>query len=144
MYRIRVLSVALFSCLLGSCGDADPVALVEVEPPANREIHMQPSFQLHIQEIFVRNNCTDCHGIGNGHLLLGPDAEANHMMLVNVPAYSEPKFLLVEPYDTVNSYLLMRLENRQNVGPWMPIGVPLDGIDLGNIKNWVMNGAPNN
>ena len=60
MYRIRVLSVALFSCLLGSCGDGDPVALVEVEPPANREIHMQPSFQVHNQEIFVRNNCTDC------------------------------------------------------------------------------------
>ena len=69
----------------------------------------------------------------------------NHLNLVNVPAESESQFLHVKPLDAVNSYVIIRLENRQTVGLQMPgDGGRLDSIDLTNLKTWINNGAPNN
>ena len=75
---------------------------------------------------------------------LSADPVANYRNLVNVSARSERQFLLAEPGDADNSYLVIRFEDRQSVGTLMPIGLPPDGIDLTNFWNWINNGAPEN
>ncbi len=53
--------------------------------------------------------------------------------------------MLVKPLDAMNSYVIIRLENRQTVGLQMPgDGGRFDSIDLTNLENWIKNGAPNN
>ena len=61
---------------------------------------------------------------------------------MNVTAESERQFLRIEPFAPVNSYVLIKLEGRQRVGGEMPPGLPLDSIDLTNMRNWVRTGAP--
>ena len=113
-----------------------------------REIKTNPSFTRDIQEIIERGSCNDsaCHRPASGEagLTLSTDLVANYRNLVNVPARSERQFLLVEPGDADNSYLVIRFEDRQSVGALMPIGLPLDSIDLTNFRNWINNGAPEN
>ena len=49
------------------------------------------------------------------------------------------------PGDTVRSYLIAKLEGSGTTGDQMPKNdVPLDSIDLQNIKNWITQGARNN
>ncbi len=144
-------SLFVFGSLLASCGGAaNPTSSGGDgdEPQMQRMIRQLPSFKDDIQEILVRRGCTsalNCHGIGQGGLTLGPDAVTNRINLVNMPAEAEREFLLVKPLDAMNSYVIIRLENRQRVGLQMPgAGAPLDSIDLTNLKNWINNGAPNN
>ena len=112
----------------------------------NRVILANPSFSTDIQGIFVRN-CTlsGCHGSAmSGRLGLASAAES-FADLVNVPSFASANLGLdrVEPYDTVNSYLWLRLSGG-TVGRQMPQGAdPLDDIDLTNIVNWINNGALN-
>ena len=105
-----------------------------------------PSFEQDVQEIFVRNGLTNsgCHGDGQGTFFLRPDSPENYTNIVNVPTDVEREFLLVEPFDATNSYVIIRLEGRQRVGSRMPLGTPIDSIDLTNLRNWINNGAPNN
>ena len=147
-YRSQIFSAFVLGGHLASCGGT-PTELGgnREETPVIRHIRPDPSFEVHVQEIFVRTGCTQsvCHGMGEAGLTLSSDAGANYRSLVRVPAESERDFLLVEPNDATNSYLLIRLEGRQRVGLLrMPIGPPLDSIDLTNIRNWINNGAPNN
>ncbi len=111
-----------------------------------RVVLQLPSFQEDVQEIFVRKGCTasNCHGDGQGALFLHPDSRENYANIVNVPADTEREFLLVEPFDATNSYLIIRFEGRQRVGSRMPFGPLLDSIDLTNFRNWINNGAPRN
>ena len=130
---------------LAACG-SDPMG------PGNggnqREIKANPSFAADINEIFQRRGCSSgvCHGAAGGQagLTLTSSAANNYAMLVNVDATSE-SFKRVLPNDANGSYLVIKLEGRQQVGSRMPQGgAPLDNIDLTNIKNWINNGAPNN
>ena len=147
----RILSSLVLVSLVAGCGGgAEPT-----DPGGNgdpnqmtREIKTNPSFTRDIQEIIERGSCNDsaCHGPASGEagLTLSTDLVANYRNLVNVPARSERQFLLVEPGDADNSYLVIRFEDRQSVGALMPIGLPLDSIDLTNFRNWINNGAPEN
>ncbi len=117
----------------------------------NRIIKEFPSFEVDVQEIFVRIGCTDggCHSAGQGaagqgDLTLNPDSPANYTEIVNMPARGEREFLLVKPFDATNSYIIIRLENRQRVGVPMPPDFRLDDVDLTNLRNWIDNGALNN
>ena len=147
----QTFSLFVLGSFLVSCGgEANPTAPGgdRDELQMERMIRRLPSFKEDIQEILVRRGCTsalNCHGIGQGGLTLGADAVTNYMTLVNMPAEAEREFLLVKPLDAMNSYVIIRLENRQRVGLPMPAaGAPLDSIDLTNLKNWINNGAPNN
>lgn len=111
-----------------------------------REIKANPSFAADVNEIFQRRGCTTsgCHGGGQAGLTLTSSASANYAELVDVQATSED-FLRVEPGNAQDSYLVIKLEGRQNEGQQMPLtGEALDNIDLTNIRNWINNGAPNN
>ncbi len=51
----------------------------------------------------------------------------------------------VEPGDPDNSYLIHKLEGTQAVGDRMPQGGPfLDEETIGDIRQWIADGAPNN
>ncbi len=105
-----------------------------------------PSFSTVIQEIFQRQGCATggCHGTAVAQGLdLRPDAA--YAALVNVRATQSSSRFLVEPGNAENSWLVIKIENRQTVGRSMPLGGPLlDSIDVGNIRNWIDNGAQNN
>jgi hypothetical protein len=157
MNHAGVLGRMGVSLLLGvglwGCGDAGPVAVVPDAPPSvqptpdrPRVVRERPSFALDIQEIFLRGGCTaaGCHAAAEprGGLVLVPGR--SHTALVRVRAQSE-NFLLVDPASPTSSYLMMRLEGRQTVGNRMPLGqTPLDSIDMGNLRNWILTGAENN
>ena len=85
-------------------------------------------------------------GTGRGGFFLLPHAFQNYANIVNVRALQEAEFLLVEPFDATNSYLIIRLEDRQGPGllRMPPSGPLLDSIDLTNLRNWINNGAPRN
>ena len=113
-----------------------------------RVVVQRPSFFEDIQELFVRKGCTlsGCHGDGQGGFFLLPHSFQNYANIVNVRALQEAEFLLVEPFDATNSYLIIRLEDRQSPGllRMPPSGPLLDSIDLTNLRNWINNGAPDN
>ena len=110
-----------------------------------RVVKANPAFGADIQEIFERRGCTasGCHGSAQS---AGLDLRSgsSYGSLVNIVATSEP-IIRVIPNDAQGSYLVIKVEGRQTVGERMPRGAsPLDAIDLGNIRNWIDTGAPNN
>ncbi len=142
----RILLLAPMFCLavigLGCSSDDSPTSS---NGDNGRVVKNDPSLSNDIQEIFQRRGCTggSCHGAAvSAGLDLRPDSAYTH--LVNVDATSENEVRVV-PGDAENSYLVIKLEGRQNVGQRMPaIGAPLDSIDLQNIKNWINQGAKDN
>jgi len=117
---------------------------VTVQPPGAGATG--PSFSQVVQEILVRRDCSSgvCHGGGAGYLALTFSAAGNYQNLVNVPANAQPAFLLVEPGDADNSYVIMKLEGRGS-GATMPLNrAPLSAADLDSIKAWINGGAANN
>jgi hypothetical protein len=148
-FGLRLCLAALF--LLSGCGEGPVAAAPEppaepAPPPRSRILRDQPSFALDIQEIFQRRGCVaaGCHAAAEpaGGLVLS--AGRAHGALVRVRARAED-YLLVAPGSPDTSYLILRLEGRQRVGGRMPLGqTPLDAIDIGNLRNWILNGAENN
>ena len=109
-------------------------------PPS---IKAEPSFSTDIQEIFDRRSCNadGCHG---PYRAAGLDLRAGAAFgsLVNKWAQSESGFIRVVPNNAQDSYLVIALEGRRTLGPMPPGGsFPVDSIDLGNIRNWIDQGA---
>lgn len=126
---------------LAACDD-DPAG------PPERVIKAEPSFATDILEVFERRGCSasDCHGAmgGRAGLELVGNAAADHAQLVGVDAVLEAAVRVV-PGNADDSYLVIKIEDRQGIGQRMPIdGAALDEIDRTNIRNWIENGAPNN
>lgn len=149
--RVRIFTLLITGSAFASCGgDPNPTALGpgsgDGDPPMTRVILQNPSFEQDVQEIFVRTMCADsgCHRDGQAGLFLRPNDAANYGNIVNVAAENEREYFLVEPFDATNSYMIIRLEDRQRVGVPMPPGSRIDNIDLTNLRNWIDNGAPNN
>lgn len=141
-----VLVITILSSLaLSFCGDSGPTSSSSMSATDTRTLQANPSFSQTIQEIFNRRGCTSssCHGSAQ---MAGLDLRsgASYGDLVGVRATSEP-IVRVIPGDPDGSYLVIKLEGRQSVGARMPqTGSPLDSIDLGNVRNWISTGAPNN
>ena len=145
MHQPRRLASPILLVFAAACG-SDPTG-PRNDNTDTRTIKESPSFATDVVEIFTRRGCTagNCHGGGSGGLTLRSTAQTSFANLVNVASASEANEILVIPNDADNSYLVKRLENRQNVGTRMPRGLAaLDNIDLTNIKNWINTGAPNN
>ena len=145
MRQLRMIPLAVLAATALACGESttDPM---EEEEEDTREILSDPSFATDINEIIQRRGCASgsCHGGGAGDMTLTASAAANFAAWVNVQAESED-FLLVEPGNPDDSYVVIKVEGRQAVGLRMPRGgTALDNIDLTNLRNWISNGAPNN
>ena len=143
---LTVTAAVLLAACGGDAGSSSPTGPVESpNEGTTRVIKENPSFAGDVQDVFERNGCTasGCHGtFAASELSLA--AGSAYGEIVNVPAVSED-FLLVEPNDPQNSYLVIKVEGRHTVGSRMPLGgVPLDAIDIANLRNWISQGAQNN
>jgi len=146
--RTPFLSLVL---LLAACGGSTTAPVDDGDDAGNgdgREVLEAPSFATDVNEILQRRGCasSSCHGAPNGQdgLRLTSSAAANYAAIVGVDANSED-YLLVDPGNAQDSYIVIRVEGRQTQGSSMPKGAaPLDEIDRANLRNWIDNGAPNN
>ncbi len=147
-WRGVFLSIAVVA-FAAACGGSDVVTGPEGDgnpsddppPPTN------PSFAQDVSPIFIAGGCTsgNCHGGGADGLTLTSSAATNYASLVNVPSSSAPSFLLVEPNDPTDSYLVMKLEGRQLSGGRMPLArQPLTSNEIATIRNWISAGALSN
>lgn len=143
---------ALTVVMLAGCGEGDPAGPSNPPPDTTtntpaRSVVANPSFATVITDIFSRTGCTasGCHGsAASAGLELATDPYDN---LVNVASTQVASLDRVTPNDTVNSYLVIKLEGTdpRMQGLRMPRnGTPLDTIDLNNIKNWIKSGANEN
>ena len=110
----------------------------------DRTVKEDPSFNTDIQGIFDSEGCTNgaCHGVG-ASAGLNLERGLAYANLVGVTATQEG-FERVTPEKANESYLIIKLEGRQQVGARMPpSGSPLDQINMGNLKNWINKGAKN-
>jgi hypothetical protein len=135
------LAAAFLCACGGGPGDLDPSDI----SGNTREVKEDPSFNTDIQDIFDREGCVNgaCHGVG-ASAGLNLERGSAYAQLVGVAATQE-SFERVTPEKANESYLIIKLEGRQQVGARMPpSGSPLDAIDMGNLKNWINKGAKNN
>ncbi len=141
----HVLGALALSVLVGCSSDSttNPNG-----PPGNggREIKANPSFAQDVQEIFNRIGCnsSSCHGATPA---AGLDLRtgSSHGALVGIASTNEPSQTRVIAGNAQDSYLVIKLEGRQQVGTQMPLGRgALDNIDLTNIRNWIDQGAASN
>jgi hypothetical protein len=107
------------------------------------------SFSNQVQPIF-NAHCTACHAEATVSSALGSPlrltANTSYQMLVNQRSAQSPSWTLVVPGDT-NASLLWRKVSSTNppVGARMPlIGAPLSSRELGLLRDWIAQGAPDN
>ena len=115
------------------------------QPTPDVTLKDDPSFAADIQSIFNAScSLAGCHNASasGGLVLLQGQAYIN---LVNVVSAGEPPKVRVIPNDAGNSYLVIKLENRQSFGSRMPQGASaLSANRIQNIKNWINKGARDN
>jgi hypothetical protein len=90
--------------------------------------------------------CSGCHtGPAGGTLPAGmdlSDADASFANLVGVASLQEPSLSRVEAGDPDNSYLVHKIEGTASTGGQMPLGgPPLDQAVIGDIRQWIADGA---
>ena len=90
------------------------------------------------------DNCSGCHldGSESGSLNMDEGASA----IVGVPSSDQPTMNLIEPNDTDNSYIWLKLNGTQsdpgNMNEQMPPSGALGLTDLDTIETWINDGAP--
>ncbi len=127
--------------LTACAADAPPAP--PTEEPWVRAVRATPSFSSDIQEIFTRRSCTvsGCHGAA---ATLPLTTGLAYSALVNAPSVAEVGIRVV-PGDVTASYLMRRVDGTQAVGSRMPLGgLPLDSIDVANLRIWIQQGARRN
>jgi hypothetical protein len=105
----------------------------------------EPSLSNDVQPLFTAQCAlSGCHDVmaGSGELVL-LEGQA-YSQLVNVSSILEPGRKRVLPGDPENSYLIMKLENRQSEGEAMPLGGSLGAGEIQLIRDWIEKGAKDN
>lgn len=96
-------------------------------------IALAPSFAADIRPILQGQGCVNCHGW----------TRANQ--LVNIPSVSYFPAVLIAPGDLAGSVLYQKTANTRKFGGPMPQGTTgLSAALLLKIKNWILDGAPDN
>ena len=134
---MRYLLLALL--LLAGCTQKLPVEAPAM--PVEPKIAVTPDS---VQAIFSLT-CSKCHG--GDFPLSGLDlsnARASWLALVDVRSVEDTTFFRVAPFDTVDSWLVMKLKNDARiVGSQMPLGdPPMTQAKISVITGWVAAGAP--
>jgi hypothetical protein len=133
----------LFALLL-AFGLAGCTQKLPVEAPA---MSVEPKIAVtpdSVQAIFSLS-CSKCHGgdfpLANQKL---DTARDSWLALVNVRSIEDTTFFKVVPFDTLDSWLVMKLKNDPRiVGSQMPLGdPPLTQKKISIVTGWIASGAP--
>ena len=134
---MRLLLLA--GLLLAGCTQKLPVDAPAM--PVEPRIAVTPDS---VQAIFSLH-CSKCHG-GDFPLagLALSNARASWLALVNVRSNEDTTYFRVAPFDTVDSWLVMKFKNDPRiVGSQMPLGdPPLPQAKISIITGWIAAGAP--
>jgi len=101
-----------------------------------------PSFANDIQPIFSANCAVSgCHNAATASENLNVSEGHAFGQLVDINASQENGIKRVAPGDAENSYLIIKLEDRQTIGAAMPLGGSLSSDEVQLIRNWIESGA---
>jgi hypothetical protein len=133
--RSAVLLVAL--AFLAGCTEKLPVVVPVTPVP---KLAVVPDS---VQSLFT-TRCAKCHG--GPDPLAGQDLDSardSWLTLVNVRSGEDTTFFMVAPFDTVDSWLVMKLKgDARIVGSMMPLGdPPLPQTTLNVVTGWIAQGA---
>ena len=93
-------------------------------------------------EIFTPG-CAGCHGGGNPSAGLSLAKDVIAANIIDKAAASKSEYKLVNPGSPDDSYIVMKLENRDITGSQMPLGgTPLSTEQIEKIRDWIAAGAP--
>jgi len=117
-------------------------------PPTTSSTASSVSFSKDIQPIF-NANCVVCHTGTSGPVGLSLDPGSSYKNIVNVNSTEAPALKRIAPGYPDKSYLLDKVLGTQTQaggsGAQMPFGAsPLPQSQIGLIRQWVSQGAPNN
>jgi hypothetical protein len=125
--------------VLAGCTEKMPTAT-----PSQPHVPMIAVMPDSVQEVF-HLHCVKCHG--GTDPLAGQDLESSRdswLALVNVRSNEDTTFFRVAPFDTLDSWLVMKLKNDPRIqGSQMPLGdPPLPHEKIAVITGWIAQGAP--
>ena len=126
--------------LLGGCTEKLPTET----PPLPVPVPMIAVTPDSVQAVFAAH-CIKCHG--GTDPLAGQDLDSSRdswLALVNVRSNEDTTFFRVAPFDTLDSWLVMKLKNDPRiVDSQMPLGdPPLPQAKISVITGWIAQGAP--
>jgi len=99
-----------------------------------------------IQDVFTANCAlAGCHAGATPQAGMSlADARTSWDAVLGVPSVQRPQFFRIEPGDSLDSYVVMKLRNdARKLGQPMPLGgFPLDSASDHRIAQWAQAGAP--
>lgn len=114
-----------------------------VQPPPPPTVFGVPDS---IQEVFTLNCAlSNCHaGASPQQGMALTDARTSWLAIVGVASTERPAFQRIEPGDSLDSYIVMKLRNDPRKGGQpMPLGAfPLDPALVLRVAAWAQAGAP--
>ena len=139
--RTRTLALALLVLIVTALAAGCTEKLVQPPPP--QTVFGVPDS---IQEVFALNCAlSNCHaGSAPQQGMALTDARTSWLAIVGVASTEAPQFQRIEPGDSLDSYIVMKLRNDARIlGQPMPLGgFPLDSAAVMRVALWAQAGAP--
>ena len=135
---MRLLLVVLLLICAG-CTEKLPTESPPI--PVEPKIAVTPDS---VQAIFTQH-CSKCHGGDFPLAGMNLSSErASWLALVNVRSNEDTTYFRVAPFDTTDSWLVMKLKNDPRIqGSQMPLGdPPMPQARISIITGWIAAGAP--
>jgi hypothetical protein len=114
-----------------------------VTPPPPEDVLGVPDS---IQAVFTTSCAlSNCHAGTTPQMGMSlADARTSWLAIVGVPSVQRPQYFRIEPGDSLDSYIVMKLRNDpRKLGQPMPLGAfPLDSESSLKIAAWAQAGAP--
>ena len=96
-----------------------------------------------LSDVSFTPNCAGCHGGGSPSAGLSLAKDFIAANIIDKAAASKSDYKLVNPGSPEDSYIVMKLENRDITGSQMPKGGnPLTAGQIKKIRDWIAAGAP--
>jgi len=158
-WRWVVFATALLPALLAAaCTNQDAVLGVVTPPPAGTPVSLSKD----VQVIFSAKCGPGCHSGSNPFAGMSLEDGKSHAATVDKTSCEAPGLKRVKPFDSLGSYMILKLEDRQssitscvicatdpfalpNCGRLMPFGgPPLSDVEITLIRTWIDQGAQDN
>src|SRR5207249_4939177 len=136
----------------------DAVLGVVTPPPTGTPVSLSKD----VQVIFSAKCGPGCHSGSNPFAGMNLEDGKSHAATVDVTSCEAPALKRVKPFDSLGSYMVLKLENGQSsvatctqcatdptlsttCGVQMPFGVtPLSDVEITLIRTWIDQGAQDN